>query len=78
MADNKITSNEKNLSFELVSDNLRFVSKSSPYLSFELTNNDLKFINNSNHLSFELNTYNEAMAIFQIVLQFMFETGGVY
>lgn len=76
--ENKITNNEKHLSYELNSTELRFVSKSSPYLSFELAHNDLDFINNSERLSFELTTYDEAMAVYQIVLDFIFETGGIY
>ena len=78
MTDNKITSSERILGFEVISTDLKFVSKASPYLSFELTNNDLRFINNSDCLSVELRSYNEAMAVFQIVLEFIFETGGVY
>lgn len=78
MADNKITNNEKFLAFELTNTDLKFSCKSSPYLSFELINDNLKFINNSDHLAFDLNVYNERMAVYQIVLNFILETGGVY
>ena len=46
-------------------------------LGFDLTNNYLKFTNKM-VLNFELISYHPAMPIYGVVLDFMFETGGVY
>ena len=46
-------------------------------LAFELTNDNLKFTNTSG-LAFELKSYNSTMPIYTVILDFIFETGGIY
>jgi len=66
------------LAFEIVSKELKFTSFSTPLLSFQITSKDLGYINKSKYLSFKLNDYDATVPVFQIVLDFMFETGGVF
>ena len=46
----------------------------------ELFINDqfLKLLNIDSNLGFELRSYDEGMPVYTIVLNFMFETGGVF
>jgi hypothetical protein len=65
------------LAFNLVDDNLNFTTSALPVLSYELTN-DIKILNSSEVLSFELRDYHERLIVFQIVLDFIMETGGIF
>jgi len=53
------------------------ITNTTNTLAFELTNNDLKFTNMI-EFAFELKSYNSSMPIYAIILDFMFETGGIY
>ncbi len=66
--------NEKILSFELVNDKLKFIMNSE-IISFKTFNID--YVNTSEVLSFELKSYDSTMPIYGIVLDFIFETGGI-
>ena len=73
----RIINSENLLAYELISDDLRFVMDSEN-LAFESIY-DLKYINNGKDiLGFELKSYHPAMPIYAVILDFMFETGGVY
>ena len=66
------------LSIEISSEDLKFVD-TTPQLSISEGLEVLNFlINTSDILSIEVNTYYPDMPIFQIVLDFIIETGGVY
>lgn len=72
----RITNSENILTFELTSTDLKFITDTET-LGFQ-SNNDLKYINNEEILKFELKSYHSAMPIYGVILNFMFETGGVY
>ena len=73
----RIINNEKILAFELTSTDLKFITDTET-LGFQSINNDLKYINNEEILRFELKSYHSAMPIYGVILNFMFETGGIY
>ncbi len=73
----RIINSENILSFDLETINLNF-NNDTEFLGFEPINNDLKYTNNGDFLNFELKSYHSAMPIYGIILDFMFETGGVY
>ena len=54
------------------------IINSENLLAYELTSNDLRFVTNSNILSFELKSYHAGMPIYAVILNFMFETGGIW
>ena len=72
----KFTNSENLLAYDLISDDLRFVMNSE-ILGFEITNDNLKFTNKSG-LGFELKSYHPEMPIYAVILDFMFETGGIW
>jgi len=73
----RIINSENLLAYELISNDLRFIMKSEN-LGFQSTE-CLKYINNGEDiLSFELRSYHAAMPIYAVILNFMFETGGIW
>lgn len=72
----RITNSENILIFDLVTTNLKF-DNDTETLNFQPIN-DLKYTNNGDILSFELRSYHPAMPVYGIILDFIFETGGVY
>ena len=54
------------------------IINSENLLAYELTSKELSFVMNSNILSFELKSYHAGMPIYAIVLDFIYETGGIY
>ena len=73
----KITNNENLLAYDITSKDLMF-SDNTEILGFELREKILKYTNIGEVLSFELKSYHPSMPIYAIILDFMFETGGVY
>lgn len=71
------TTGHKILAFETISKNL-LLSNNSRTLAFETTSKDLLLSNNSKTLSFKLNDYDQSIPAFQIILEFIMETGGVF
>ncbi len=66
------------LAFRITSTDLKFTSINTPLLSFREFSTDLKYINKSKVLSFKLNDYDQSIPIYQIILEFIMETGGVF
>jgi hypothetical protein len=70
------TINENILTFQLTNDYLKSTT-STDELAFEVTNDNFKFTNET-EFSFELKSYDAFMPTYRIVLDFIYETGGVY
>lgn len=47
-------------------------------LAFQIISRELLFKNKTRTLSFKLNDYDASIPIYQIVLEFIMETGGVF
>ena len=73
----KITNSINLLAYDITSDNLMFVDNTE-ILGFELQEKELKYINSGDILSFELKSYHPSMPIYAVILDFMFETGGIW
>lgn len=72
----RIINSENILGFQLTNDNLKFVTDMDN-LGFEAIN-DLKYTNSDNILAFELRSYHSLMPVYAVILDFMFETGGIF